>query len=72
MVRFLDSFNGISFWRANVCLEADFQVQTDVPGALGYGIYFQGRWCAGAWSGDWTQLGITRNMTFLDYPPPNK
>ena len=45
--RFLDEFNGVSFWRSDISLKAEFQVHSDAAGSLGFSTYFGGRWCAG-------------------------
>ena len=42
--QFLDHFNGVSFWRSELSLRAEVQVNSDAAGALGFGIYFRGRW----------------------------
>ena len=65
--QFLAEFSGISFWRGEMDLKADFQVHSDVAGSLGFGIYFIGRWCAGTWPNEWHRNGITRDLTFLDF-----
>ena len=67
--QFLAGFNGISFWRGEIGLKANFQVQSDGAGSLGFGIYFRGRWCAGMCPEDWHQNGITRDLTFLEFFP---
>ena len=66
---FLDQFNGVSFWRSDMHLRADVQVNSDAAGALGFGIYFHGRWCAGVWPEEWHMQGITRDLTFLEFFP---
>ena len=48
--RFLEGFNGISFWRVEIRLKADFQVHSDVAGSLGFGIYFRPVQGARLWS----------------------
>ena len=65
--QFLVEFNGVYFWRSETNLRAEFQVQADVAGSLGFGIYFRGRWCTEWWPKEWHQLGITRDLTFLDF-----
>ena len=64
---FLQSFNGISFWRADRWLQVEFQVNSDVAGSLRFGIYFRGRWCSGSWRDMWQQDSITRDLTFLEF-----
>ena len=63
---FVDGFNQVSFWRFELNLMAEFQLQTDAAGSLGYGIYFKGSWCAGIWSEDWQQRGITWDLMVLE------
>ena len=65
--QFLDKFNGISFWRSEIGLRADFQVHLDAAGSLGFGFYFQDRWCSGIWPDEWHHKGITRDLIFLDF-----
>lgn len=66
---FLDQFNGVSFWREDRLLEAELQVHSDAAGGLGFGVYFRGRWCASAWPDRWVELGLTRDITFLEFFP---
>ena len=65
-IQFLESFTGVSFWKTELCLEAEFQVQTDAAGSLGFSIHFYGRLCAGVWPTDWREQGVSCNLTFLD------
>ena len=51
--QFLAQFNGVSFWRSEISLKAEVQVNSDAAGAQGFGIYFRGRWCAGTWPEEW-------------------
>ena len=44
-IQFLEEFNRVSFGPSERNLRADFQVQTDATGLLGFGIYFMGRLC---------------------------
>ena len=67
--QFLEQFNGVSFWRSEISLKADNQVNSDAAGAQGFRIYFRGRWCAGTWPEEWHQQGITRDLTFLEFFP---
>ena len=67
--QFLKSFNGISFWRDDRWLQADFQVNSDMARSLGFSIYFQGRWCSDTWPDMWYQYGTTRDLTFLNFFP---
>ena len=67
--QFLDQYNGISFWRSQRLLKAEFQVQLDTAGSAGFGIYYRGRWCAGTSPDEWHQAGIMRDFTFLEFFP---
>ncbi len=67
---FFQAFNGISifqdqFWTSN----ADFSLYTDSAGAVGFGIYFQDKWAYSAWPLDWSQRGITSDITVLEWFP---
>ncbi|XP_053106618.1 uncharacterized protein LOC128325152 isoform X1 [Hemicordylus capensis] len=66
---FLDSYNGVSFWRESLLLEADLQVQSDAAGGFGFGVYFRGRWCAERWPAAWVASGVIRDLTFLEFFP---
>ena len=45
----LAEFNGVSFWRSDLQLKLEFQVQTDAAGSLGFG--GNGAWRCGLRSG---------------------
>lgn len=47
--QFLASFNGISFWREDLRIEAELQVMSDASGSVGLGVYFRDHWCAEEW-----------------------
>ncbi|XP_054843457.1 uncharacterized protein LOC129335043 [Eublepharis macularius] len=66
---FLGSFNGVSFWREDVLLEAELQVTSDASGSTGFGVYFRGHWCAEQWPAEWAGQGLTRDLTFLEFFP---
>ena len=42
--KLLYGFNRVSFWRADICLGTDFEVQTYASGSLGFDIYFKSIW----------------------------
>ena len=69
LTKFLHGLNGVSFWRRDLCLGADFQLQMDVSDSLDFGIYFRGRWCAGKWPESWQEAGLTRDLNFLELFP---
>ncbi|XP_053143317.1 uncharacterized protein LOC128341176 isoform X1 [Hemicordylus capensis] len=66
---FLESYNGVSFWRDSLLLEVVLQVQSDAAGGSGFGVYFRGRWCAERWPAAWVASGATRDLTFLEFFP---
>ena len=68
-LQFLQKFNGISFWRSEIRLQAEFQVHSDAAGGIGFGIYFRGRWCVGTWPEAWHKAGVTKDLTFLEFFP---
>ena len=63
-LQFLMSFNVVSFWRTDLCLGVVFQVQIHNTGSLGYGLYFQGRWCASLA----TRVDKGKNYVGSDFP----
>lgn len=67
---FFKHFNGISvfhdrFWVTN----DDLELYTDSSGGVGFGIWFQGRWCQDKWPTEWHTLGITSDITCLELFP---
>ncbi|XP_053164950.1 uncharacterized protein LOC128350575 [Hemicordylus capensis] len=60
---------GVSVMLRLDLLEADFQVQSDAAGGLGFSLYLRDRWCAEHWPQDWAERGITRDLTFLELFP---
>ncbi|KAJ1117254.1 hypothetical protein NDU88_005454 [Pleurodeles waltl] len=63
-VTFLDSFNGIPLqvWRER---EWDAQLFSDAAGSSGFGLYWEGRWCAEEWPSEWKGGG--RSIAFLEF-----
>ena len=61
----LAEFNGVSFRKTEMNLKVEFQVQTDVAGSLGFGIYFNGRWCSELWPEEWHQQEITSRKSYF-------
>ena len=68
-LRFLEEFNGISFWREELCLGSELQVQTDAAVSSGYGIFFKDKWYAGMLPAEWHSQAVTRDLTFLELFP---
>lgn len=68
---FLQSFNGVSVINRPFLDSQTIQLFTDSAGGNhgGFGIYFGGRWAHGSWPPAWFELGITRDMTFLELFP---
>ncbi|XP_067323909.1 uncharacterized protein [Anolis sagrei] len=68
-LQFLRHFNGISFWRQELMIKDALKVSSDASGAIGFGVYFNGHWCAERWPDDWHRLKITSDLTFLEFFP---
>lgn len=68
-LEFLDHFNGVSMWQAPMVLGNTLQVNSDVAGSLGFGIFFNNQWCAECWPDAWERTGILRDLTFLELFP---
>lgn len=71
-VVFLSQYNGVSVmldsqWTSNDAI----QLYTDSAGGKnrGIGIYFQGRYIHEVWPSDWADLGILKDITFLEIFP---
>jgi len=71
-LEFLEGYNGVTlmpdmFWASNDALE----IFTDSAGGkeMGLGIYFQGRWAFSQWPKKWFDMGLLRNITFLELFP---
>ncbi|KAJ1160938.1 hypothetical protein NDU88_001427 [Pleurodeles waltl] len=60
---FLKSFNGIPLkvWRD---CDWDVQLFSDAAGSTGFGLYWDGRWCAEEWPNDWKNGG--HSIAFLE------
>lgn len=63
---FIKEFNGVSFWREVKLLEAELQVQSDAAAAVGFEVYFRGRWCAECWPDSWLNSEVRGDLTFLE------
>ncbi|KAM4748826.1 uncharacterized protein WCC33_006225 [Rhinophrynus dorsalis] len=66
---FLKDFNGLCLWLGPVQANNELQLFTDAAGAVGFGAYLEGRWCAQCWPVQWVQRGLTKNLTFLQLFP---
>ncbi|KAJ1137801.1 hypothetical protein NDU88_004197 [Pleurodeles waltl] len=60
----LRAVGGSQVWRE---CEWDAQLFTDAAGSAGFGLYWEGRWCAEEWPGDWKHGG--RSIAFLEFFP---
>lgn len=63
------NFNGVTFWREELRLEAELQVHSDAAGSLGLGIFFRSHWCSESWPEAWAEKGLTRDLLFLEFFP---
>ncbi|KAJ1129019.1 hypothetical protein NDU88_007390 [Pleurodeles waltl] len=63
---FLESFNEIPLkvWRE---CEWDVQLFSDAAGSMGFGLYWEGCWCAKEWPNEWKNGG--RSIAFLELFP---
>ena len=66
---FLQHYNGVSFWRQEVRLEAQFQLSSDASGSYGFGVILKDHWCAHQWPRRWRESAICRDLTFLELFP---
>lgn len=64
---FLQSYNGISFWRDDLLLEVELQVMSDT--ASGLGVYFWKHRCTEDWPAGWFQVGWVWDLMFLEFFP---
>ncbi|XP_078503741.1 uncharacterized protein LOC144762432 [Lissotriton helveticus] len=66
-LRFLQDFNGVSLFFADEDMVWQVQLFTDASGAHGFGIFWEGRWCAAGWPAHWKDQG--RSIAFLELFP---
>ncbi|KAM4748730.1 uncharacterized protein WCC33_006111 [Rhinophrynus dorsalis] len=66
---FLINFNGVRLWREPPKANGQMQLYTDAAGAVGFGAFFQGQWCAERWPEAWHSQGLTRNLALLELFP---
>ena len=66
MVNLFANINGVVLWQTTEELGTTLQVQSDAAGSLGFGIYFNIRWCTQRWPAEWRETGILRYLTFLE------
>ncbi|KAM3936678.1 uncharacterized protein RB166_018784 [Leptodactylus fuscus] len=67
--RFLRDYNGRSLVMSPVADVFDWDLYTDASGAVGFGAYCQGQWCADRWPVEWVEAGLVRNLCLLELFP---
>ncbi|KAM4691121.1 LOW QUALITY PROTEIN: uncharacterized protein WCC33_015972 [Rhinophrynus dorsalis] len=67
--QFLKDFNGTRLWVGPAQNNIEIQLFTDAAGAVGFGAYLAGKWCADIWPPAWQAQGLTRNLAFLELFP---
>ncbi|KAM3916024.1 uncharacterized protein RB166_015396 [Leptodactylus fuscus] len=66
---FLEGYNGRSLWVGDTVEAFDCELFTDAAGSVGFGAYYQGKWCVGSWPRDWVEEGLVRNLALLELFP---
>lgn len=69
---FFNSYNGISVFQNTLWVrDSALHLYTDAAGGSGrgFGAYFEDRWSVGKWPTHWHNMGITRDITFLELFP---
>ncbi|XP_029466048.1 uncharacterized protein LOC115095888 isoform X2 [Rhinatrema bivittatum] len=66
---FLKSFNGVCIMQGAEVSNWDIELFSDAAGGLGFGVYFQGNWCAERWPEEWRDEGLIKNINFLELFP---
>ncbi|XP_072254328.1 uncharacterized protein, partial [Pyxicephalus adspersus] len=67
--QFLVAFNGRALWLEGPVTAVDLELFTDAAGSTGFGAYFGGKWCAGAWPQSWVDAGLVRDLVVLELFP---
>ncbi|XP_041440120.1 uncharacterized protein LOC121400643 [Xenopus laevis] len=67
--RFLDKYNGCSFWLGDSQDNGELELFTDAAGAFGFGAFFQGQWCMGEWPREWQEGQLIKNLACLELFP---
>lgn len=65
----MSNFNRVSLWREEQIIGADLKVHSDGLGGKDFRIFYQGRCCAHKQPPNWTQTGIVKDITFLEFFP---
>lgn len=66
---FLGCYNGRAIFMQELVSNDDLELFTDASGAIGFGAYFQGQWCAGEWPESWRAAGFLSNLALLELFP---
>lgn len=66
---FLETYNGRSLFLEGPISSRELELFTDASGSVGFGAYFLGNWCAERWPQSWKDLGLVRNLAFLELFP---
>lgn len=69
---FFKGFNGVSvFLNKEWESSQDLCLYTDSAGGpgMGFGAFFNGKWCFGVWPVKWHDQGLTRSITLLEFFP---
>lgn len=45
------------------------QVHSDAASGTGFGIFWEGKWCAEKWPSAWSEQDLIRDLTFLEFFP---
>lgn len=67
--RFLDSFNGHSFFQLDLIVAPDFRLFTDATGSKGFAAIWRMYWCCAAWPESWHSKQATKNVVLLESFP---
>lgn len=66
---FLIGFNGSMVWQKDFVKDYDLGPFIDASGAISFGAYLAGHWCASKWHPSWKTTDITRNLVLLELFP---
>lgn len=66
---FLERFNGDSLWQRDFVPAQELQLFMDAAGSLGFGAFFDGRWCSGPWHPSWVENRVTKIFVLLELFP---
>ncbi|KAM3924714.1 uncharacterized protein RB166_008052 [Leptodactylus fuscus] len=67
--RFLASYNGRSLMLEAAVTAGDLNLFTDASGSMGFGAFWDGRWCVGSWPEEWKERGWCKNLALLELFP---